>query len=262
MLTAVASADSVSLAVSVNTSKAVLTLPPTYLGFTLDWWPPTDPEGFGTSSVLHIDFKNPRLRGLVGALGPVLFRVGGSLDNIVQYLTPGVDSSWCNRTQLFRGQHYQLCLTPSRWMALLDFAATALAPQSGFVFGLQLDLSEPASWNGTNVLAFLSETALMQQVRDFYDERSAIALQVTLCKLLQASITAFEVGEETTPEPGTPAFDAFIGAYRSIHDAVERLWPSLGSRPAVRGPCTGMNENSAPFNWTSAFIRAVLVRAS
>ena len=39
-----------SVTVSVDTLRPMLTLPPQYLGFTLDWWPPQQ-EDFGTSTV-------------------------------------------------------------------------------------------------------------------------------------------------------------------------------------------------------------------
>lgn len=237
LFASVASASPAIISVFINTSSPVTVLPSTYLGFTLDWWPPSQ-EDFGTSTILRIDFENPRLRGLSRALGASTLRVGGSLDNIVQYLVSPSDTAWCNRSQTFRGQSYQLCLTLERWSAVLEFASTALAPGSDLVFGLQLDLSEnEGAWNSTSVLAFLNATAAMGPA---------------------ASVAAFEVGEETTPTPGTPQFDSYIGAYRGIRNATLLMWPDASSRPALRGPCEGMTSNVAPFSWMSAFLEAAL----
>ena len=70
---------SLPVVVAVDTSSLAYQLPPTYVGATLDWWPPQQ-EGFGTSTVNLIDLEHPRLIGVARALGPMTLRVGGSLD--------------------------------------------------------------------------------------------------------------------------------------------------------------------------------------
>ena len=138
---------------TVNVTSPLLTLPAAYLGVTLDWWPQNSPEpNFGPVGALDLDLTSPRLRGLVSALGPVTLRLGGSLDNVVQYLTDDSSPAWCKRSIDFRGFTYtDLCLNLTRWAQLLDFASTGLSPGSRFVFGLQLDLGERGDgpWNGS-----------------------------------------------------------------------------------------------------------------
>lgn len=226
----------VSVSVSVNTTAPFLILPRTYLGFGLDWWPPYQ-EGFGTSTVNLINLTNSRLIGLTRALGPVTLRIGGSLDNVVKYLIGNMSRAECEAPVTFRGESWpNLCLNMSRWREVIDFVGGGggLAPGSRLVFGLQLDLSEDGPWNSSNVLDFLAATASFPG---------------------SDVISAFEVGEETNPTPGTPVFQGQIDAYRGIHRAVASLWPGA-NRPMVVGPCSGMNENSAPFTWSDAFITA------
>jgi heparanase 1 len=232
-------ASSSPVEIAVSTREAVVTVPPTFLGFTLDWWPtPENTEGFNSSTVLKIDFSNPRLRALARALGPSTLRVGGSLDNVVRYLVGDADEAWCNAPLTFRGVTYAegLCLNMSRWAALVDFVETALAPGSALVFGLQLDLAGgEGPYNGTNALAFLEAVAASGAT---------------------PGALAFELGEETTPGVGTSGFAAYVGAYASVRSALARLWPS--APPALLGPCAGMGDNQPPFTWMSAFLGSAL----
>lgn len=221
--------------VDVNVAAPVVTLPATYLGFTLDWWPPQK-SIFGTSSVLHIDFNNVRLRSLARSLGPATFRVGGSLDNVVQYQVGRMDAAYCNRTVMWENEGWNLCLNMTRWGQLAEFAANALAPGSAFVFGLQLDLGPQSSgpWNGTNVLDFLAAVASPAY-----------------------RVAAFELGEEQ-PVHDPAAFQDLVGAYKSVRAAIDSLWPLPSSRPLLLGPCTGMVENSPPYAWDTGFLAALL----
>jgi hypothetical protein len=231
----------VGVTVAVNTSFPFVTLPTAYLGFTLDWWPPYS-EGFGTSTVNLINLTHPRLLGLTSALGPVTLRIGGSLDNVVKYYVGNMSLSECAAPVPFRGEVFpNLCLNMSRMTDVLNFVAgtnnTGLTRGSRLVFGLQLKLDD-SGWNATNVIDFLSATSQLQ--------------------VGKGVITAFEVGEETTPAPSnTEAFSAFIDAYKGVRKAVESFWPIAAQRPSILGPCTGMNDNYAPFNWSLSFLDAV-----
>lgn len=230
-------AEPTSVAVSVDTLRPALTLPRQYLGFTLDWWPPQQ-ENFGTSTVNLINLSHPRLAGLVGALGPATLRLGGSLDNVIRWApTTPADPAAC--TVHFRGENFpNLCLNASRWQEVLAFVAGGgMAEGSRLVFGLPLNLTSSGAgpWDGANVLAFLAATAPLPNA---------------------SAIAAFEVGEETNPAPGSPGFVAQVGAYAGVRAAVEALWAPPRARPAILGPCSGMNENSAPFNWTLSFLAA------
>jgi hypothetical protein len=70
------------------------------------------------------------------------------------------------------------------------------------------------------------------------------------------AVEALEVGEETNPAPGTPAFAALVSAYAGVRAAVRaRAWPR-GAPPRVLGPGSGMNENAAPYTWDRAFLAA------
>ena len=224
-------------------TDAALQRLPRYLGFTLDWWPVQgrDPQGWGNASLLSIDLTNARLRSLSRSLGPVTLRVGGSLDNIVQYLVGAMTPAACERSIPFRGSSYSLCLNVTRWTELLGFVSRDLAPGSALVFGLQLALGgengSTGPWNSTNVLDFLALAAA-----------SADA----------GVIAGFEVGEETTPSPTSAGWPYLIEAYRGIHAEVARLWPAAASRPRIGGPCGGMGTNTAPFPWTRPFTDAVM----
>lgn len=225
------------VALTVDSSRALLTLPPSYLGFTLDWWPPWQ-ENFGTSTVNLIDLTHPRLVGLVGALGPTTLRLGGSLDSVIRWTpTTPADPDAC--TVHFRGADIpNLCLNATRWEQVLAFVAGGgMARGSQLVFGLPLNLSSGGAgpWEGANVLAFLAATAPLPN---------------------SSVIAAFEVGEETNPAPGTAGFLAQVGAYAGVRAAVGALWAPPRAPPAVLGPCSGMNENVPPFNWTLAFAAA------
>lgn len=231
-----------NVAVTVNTSVPFVTLPASYLGFTLDWWPPYS-EGFGSSTVNLINLTHPRLLGLTRALGPVTLRLGGSLDNVVKYYVGNMSLSECDAPVPFRGEIVpNLCLNMSRMTDVLNFVAgtnnNGLTHGSRLVFGLQLNLDAESGWNATNVLDFLNATSQIQ--------------------VGKGVITAFEVGEETTPAASnTKEFQAYIDAYKGVRKAVESFWPIAAQRPSILGPCTGMNDNYAPFNWSLSFLDAV-----
>ena len=213
-------------------------LPLDALGATLDWWP-----NWGSSSLLSLDVAHPRLRSLARSLGAITLRLGGSLDAIVQYW-PNQSPAQCARPQVFRGATYSLCLNASRWAELFSFARDALAPGSHLVFGLQLDLGAGGAgpWRGENALAFLAAAAAS-------DPSAAV-------------LSAFEVGEEVNPAPGSPGFAALLSAYAGVRAAIARLWPSPRSRPLTLGPCVGMPYNIPPFSWTSAWVAAALGNGS
>lgn len=214
-------------------NSSLLTLPENYLGFTLDWWPPYQ-EDFGTSTIPYINLQHPRLLGLVSALGPATLRLGGSLDNAILLSTSPTPPPCPNVT--FRGELWpNLCLNMSRWSQLLAFAGgeEGMAPGSRLVLGLPLDLSSAPAWDGASVRAFLAATAALPA---------------------SAALAALEVGEETNPAPGTPTFTAQQAAYAGVKAAVDALaWPS-SHPPLILGPCSGMNENYAPFTWSAAFL--------
>ncbi len=222
---------------AISTARPLLTLPPAFLGFTLDWWPPAQ-ENFGTSTVNMINFAHPRLVGLVGALGPATLRLGGSLDNVIRWAGAATPADPAACAVRFRGQEFpNLCLNASRWGEVLAFVAGGgMAAGSRLVFGLPLNLSGgEGPWVGGNALAFLAATAPLPNA---------------------SVIAAFEVGEETNPPPGSAGFLAQVGAYAGVRAAVGSLWAPPRARPAVLGPCSGMNENVPPFNWSRAFLAA------
>jgi heparanase 1 len=231
----------VPVSVIVDESAPLLELPPASFGFALDWWPPQEEE-FGTSTVNLIDLTHPRLRGLARALSPATLRLGGSLDNVVTYLVGGVSQAYCERRIVFRGQAFEgLCLNMTRFSEFLDFVGDVLAPGSGLVFGLQLDLgADGAQWNSTNALAFLAAAASLPRA---------------------GLLRGIEVGEETNPQPATdPAgFAALLDAYRGVGAALAQLFPDAATRPLLLGPCSGMGENVEPFsNFTAPFLAAAL----
>jgi heparanase len=241
----VSSSTAVPVPATVNISSPLLTLPPGYLGATLDWWPPNSPEAnFGPVGAFHLDFSSPRLRGLASALGPMTLRLGGSLDNVVQYLPDDSDptgpaAEWCKRPIIFRNFNYSdgLCLNGTQWSRILDFASTGLAPGSKFIFGLQLDLGADGNgpWNGTAVQSFLNATGALPAA---------------------SILSAVEVGEETNPAPGSAGWTALLDAYAGVRAALDAAWPAGAPRPLIHGPCSGMNENTPPFTWSSAFVAA------
>jgi len=223
----------------------LLRLPPAYLGFTIDFWPP-NVEDFGTSTVNLVDLGNARLRGLARALSPATLRLGGSLDNVVTYLVGGVTRDFCERRIVFRGQNYSgpgLCLNASRFEQFADFVENVLAPGSALVFGLQLDLGAAGAgpWNGTNALDFL---------------RAAAALPAVADALARGGV---EVGEETNPDAGSPGFAALLDAYGGVGAALAALWPDAAHRPPLLGPCSGMGQNVPPWEtFTQPFMQNAL----
>ena len=222
----------------------LLELPPTYLGFTLDWWPP-QVEEFGTSTVNLIDLGNARLRGLAGALSPATLRLGGSLDNAVSYLVGDMTRAYCERPIVFRGTNVSggLCLNTTRLAQFGDFVGTALAPGSAFVFGLQLDLgADGTAWNSSNALDLL---------------RAIAASLPSVAEPL--ALGGVEVGEETNPTSNTSGFTALLDAYQGVGAELAALWPDTARRPPLLGPCSGMGENVPPWEtFTAPFIDAAL----
>ena len=235
-------ASATAVTVSVTALSPALTIPQNYVGFTLDWWPPAQ-EGFGTSTVNLINFSHPRLLGFARALGPTTLRIGGSLDNVIKYLVGSMPRASCEAPVTFRGQVFpNLCLNMSRFSEVLDFVRGGLAAGSTLVFGLQLDLGEGGNgpWNSTNVIDFLNAVSALPNTD---------------------ALEAFEVGEETTPDPTrTDGWSAFTSAYSGVRASIDALWPSP-SRPLLLGPCTGMGENSPPFAWATSFVSNVSVDA-
>ena len=222
----------------------LMTLPPTYLGVTVDYWPPSV-EDFGSSTVNLIDLTNARLRGLARALAPATLRLGGSLDNIVQYLVgANMTRAYCERRIVFRGDTFEgLCLNASRLEAFADFVGDERGPDGALVFGLQLDLGAAGAgpWNGSNAIDFL---------------RAAAALPAVAAALARGGV---EVGEETNPPGGSPAFAALLDAYRGVGAALAELWPDAAARPPLLGPCSGMSENVPPWStFTQPFVEAAL----
>ena len=237
LLSGVLSTPPTPVTVNIDLARPVVTLKPTYLGFTIDWWPPQQ-EDFGSSTVNRIDLLHPRLVGLVGALGPATLRLGGSLDNVIRWAGPATPADPAACTAHFRGADFpDLCLNASRWSQVLAFVAGGgMAPGSQLVFGLPLNLSGGGGpWEGGNALAFLAATAPLPNA---------------------SVVAAFEVGEETNPPLGSPGFLAQVAAYAGVRAAVDALWASQPQPPAILGPCSGMNENAAPFNWTLGFLAA------
>ncbi len=228
------------LSVSLSLDAPLVTLSPVYAGFTLDWWPPKQ-ENFSTSTVPLIDFTHPRLLGLTAALGPATLRVGGSLDNAVRYLVGPMSPSYCAAEQSFRGLKVSLCLNLTRMQQLLDFVSHV--PRSELVFGLQLDLgiSGEGPWNSSNVLDFIQALPAL---------RGSSALR------------AVEVGEETTPAPGSSGFAAQQAAYAGVAAALGRgSWPA--APPLLLGPATGMAPfNYAPFAWPRAFLQGLAAQGT
>lgn len=200
-------------------------------------YPTYPPLRSGTSTVNLINLANPRLLGLTRALGPVTLRIGGSLDNKVKYYVGNMTREECEAPVSFRDELWpNLCLNMSRWEDVLNFVGVSLAPGSQLVFGVQLSV-DAAGWNSTNVLDFLNATSLMAGNR---------------------VLAGIEVGEETNPAPGTADFSSLVDAYKGVKAAVDTFWPNAsGARPAIHGPCSGMNENVVPFTWSTAFVNAV-----
>jgi len=195
-------------------------------------------ENFSTSTIPLIDFSHPRLLGLTAALGPATLRVGGSLDNVVRYQVGAMSESYCKAERDFRGYKVSLCLNITRMQQLLDFVNHV--QQSELVFGLALDLGKDGAgpWNSTNVLDFLQALPFL---------RGSNALR------------AVEVGEETTPSPGSSGFLAQMTAYAGVAAALRQAWPA--DPPLILGPATGMTPfNYAPFVWPRAFLQGVVAQ--
>lgn len=211
-----------SLPAAKASSLPLKTVSPRYVSYTLDWWPPNDgcrPFGWGAhSSVLQVNLSSPKLRALVSAMGPSFLRIGGSLENIVEYDIPGKSSCW-------KGGPKRPCLNASRWDELHEFAR---ATNSKIVFGLSYPQypHDSGIWNSSQAEALFSYSFARNYSR-------------------KSTLYGFELGEELTKfKVGTPAFENYIAAYQNCSVLLEKIWStdsSCTSKPKLLGPSPGMD---------------------
>eukprot|EP00935_MAST-01C_sp_MAST-1C-sp1_P000367 g367.t1 len=238
-------AANISVHATIDTSKAVSSVLPQYLSVDLDWWHntthdcgPDQTNCWGNDGALWLDLKDPLLASAVSALAPGFLRIGGSLDNVINYLVGDLSLSECNAPVDAKGQKwYNLCLNMSRWDDLQQFVR-----QSGhqLIFGLSYQTTGiDKHWASSNVLDLLNYTARSTKSPVLY---------------------GLELGEEMAPAPGSAAFTNLIDAYGELRKAVTQLWPERAVRPKILGPCVGMGneEPGLGFAFTRAFLNRTL----
>jgi len=221
-------------------------LPSTYMGVTLDWWPPNrgTSGGWGNAGLLNIDLQNPRLRALTKALRPGTIRVGGSLDKQVNYLVGDMTSEECG-PQGGDG----LCLNMTRWTEFADFVIETGAL---LTWGLSYPIVEGTEkrWNDTNPRAFL----------DF------VGKNATQSALLSGGI---ELGEELQPRIKDTGFMQYMQSFDDFKGVREQAFGGGGGQeesssalqlrgsgpsslspsssiPGSYGPCPGMSSFDGP----------------
>ena len=163
-----------------------------FVSVDLDWWHNTTHDGeWDDASVLSLDLAHPTLREMARQLSGGFLRLGGSLDNLVNYLV-GDDMTLeaCVAPQPFVHDGVtmvrDLCLNMTRWRDINQFADDVGLT---LVFGLSYHTDHLGRWESANPLAFLNHTA--QQGYRLY---------------------GIELGEENAPDPSTRAFDALVEA--------------------------------------------------
>ena len=146
-----ASAAAASVLVSVLSSTPTHHVSPAYISANLDWH--TNSEEYPAwvnSSVLAINFSDPRLITLASAFAPAHLRIGGSEQDEVWYAVDGSCPPSVNSA---------FCLTMDRWDEINAFAI-----KTGWtvLFGLnamQGRANASSRFDSTNVNDFLRWTA-------------------------------------------------------------------------------------------------------
>ncbi len=97
----------------LSPNRVLHRVPPTFVGFTMDWNNGTLDPSWTSASLIEIDLQNLMLRQFASALAPAVLRVGGFLADVAKYNVGHPPPEDCPR---------ETCLTMDRWTELVNFA--------------------------------------------------------------------------------------------------------------------------------------------
>jgi heparanase 1 len=149
-----ATASGLPVTITVDTTKILNLLPPTYVSANLDWhydaeeWP-----AWKGCSVINMSVTEPNLVYLASQFSPAVLRVGGSEGDDVIYATP---STPCPVNTSF-------CLSPTRWGEIGAFAQKTgmdIAFGLNALSGRQNKTCRRCPWDSTNTRDFLANVVI------------------------------------------------------------------------------------------------------
>ena len=227
LVLSVAADDQIVLKVS-NESVEVA---PEYRSFTADWWRHNQPHNgprWEHAGMLTLDLTNTRLRNLVKALSPAIWRIGGSPEDSVVYVVGNPPE--CNTTEKIKDSYNYpgpICLTMERWGEILDFVNYTGVKLAFGLNGLYQRHHHDMNFNSTNAKSFLSYTA----------------------SKFPSAVYAFELSNEDNS--GQADADKLAEDYGTIRKYLDDYWVSQHNRPLLFGPDIGYHGHG----WFQTFIK-------
>ncbi|GAV60542.1 Glyco_hydro_79n domain-containing protein [Cephalotus follicularis] len=212
--------------VYINGTSSIAKTDENFICATLDWWPPDKCDygtcSWGRASLLNLDLSNPILLNAVQAFSPLKIRMGGSLQDKVNYESK-VDPKPCtpfvkNSSEMFGFS--QGCLPMSRWDELNSFFKEAgavvtfgLNALSGRVIGP--DGSAVGAWNFSNAEALIRYTVNKGYI-----------------------IYGWELGNELSGNGvgANIAADQYASDANSLQNLVQTIYSGFATKPLVIAP--------------------------
>ncbi|KAK9079506.1 hypothetical protein SSX86_001178 [Deinandra increscens subsp. villosa] len=213
--------------VHINGTSSIGLIDEDYICATLDWWPPQKCDygtcSWGASSILNLDLNIPLLFNAIKAFSPLKLRLGGTLQNRVQYQRLGDQepcSPYFNLTNDGLFGYTQGCLPLSRWDELNIFFQNSGAR---VIFGLNAlshrqvnnDGSVVGPWNSSNaeeLMKYTVDKGFPVHGWELGNELSA--------RGIGASIGADQYASDTV----------------SLQNLVQKIYKTSGVKPIVLGP--------------------------
>ncbi|CAM6107039.1 unnamed protein product [Calypogeia fissa] len=203
--------------VVIDGSKCIATVGDEFICATLDWWPPSKCD-YGScpwhnASILSLDLENPILEQAVKALAPLKIRLGGSLQDQIEYKIGSCPPLVKNTSDQFGFSAG--CLSVQRWDLLNHFfkkTGASVAFGLNALYGMSLNIS----WDPSNAAEFI-----------FYTHSHGYP------------VTAWELGNELfgRNSPGaTVSPKVYAHNVKMLHTIVDRIYKNDATKPLVIAP--------------------------
>eukprot|EP00977_Amphora_coffeiformis_P018713 scaffold6655_cov169-Amphora_coffeaeformis.AAC.30 len=192
-----------------------------FLCYTDDWWTGNS-DGWGPgTSILNMDFNNPKLKAAARALGPAIWRIGGSRADKIKYDM----NDYGDESAHDHGCSSNWCLSRARWLEIIEFANDVNAR---IVFTLN----------------YIEQTEKVRKDKDTIDgqdwdsSEARTLLELTKVVAPPGLMFGFELGNEITHGGLHMDLERFGRAYAELSDIIAEIWPDPAERPLRLGPAT------------------------
>ncbi|CAL8994647.1 unnamed protein product [Prunus brigantina] len=229
--------------VSVEGVTSIASTDDNFICATLDWWPTNKCDynqcPWGKAGIFNLDLDNKILNNAIKAFNPMRIRVGGSLQDQVNYgVGYGVKSC-----EGFKKQESGLfgfsdaCLDQKRWDELNDFFNNTKAK---ITFGLNALQGKQVSPKDKSL-----------RIGDWDPQNSRDLMEYTIAKGYR--IDSYELGNELAGS-GVAArieSDQYAKDIKKLKEVVTELYPDASKRPKIIGPASFYDKK-----WYENFLRA------